>query len=79
MAASFSVRVCVACYLPAQRRHFNVLLHLAIPLVGALALIPVLLAASGINVAHLSITGLTYPIDPAAYLPGLDSARPGAS
>jgi hypothetical protein len=42
-------------------RHFNVLLHLAVPLVGALALVPVLLAAFGIDFAHLSITGLTWP------------------
>jgi amino acid transporter len=51
---------CIAYYLPAQRRHFNVLLHLAIPLIGALALIPVLIAAFGIDFAHLGITGLTY-------------------
>jgi amino acid transporter len=58
------ILTCVSCivyYLRAQRRHFNVLLHLVIPLVGALALIPVLLAAFGIDFAHLGITGLTYP------------------
>jgi amino acid transporter len=54
---------CIVYYLRAQRRHFNVLLHLVIPLVGALALVPVLLAAFGVNFAHLGITGLTYPAD----------------
>ena len=34
-----------------------------VPLIGALALIPVLLAAFGIDFAHLGITGLTYPAD----------------
>ena len=60
------VLTCVSCivyYLRAQRRHFNVLLHLVVPLIGALALIPVLLAAFGIDFAHLGITGLTYPAD----------------
>ena len=60
------ILTCVSCivyYLRAQRRHFNVLLHLLIPLVGALALIPVLLAAFGVDFAHLGITGLTYPAD----------------
>jgi hypothetical protein len=58
------ILTCVSCityYLRAQRRHFNVLLHLAVPLVGALALIPALLAAFGIDFAHLGITGLTWP------------------
>jgi amino acid transporter len=60
------VLTCVSCivyYLRAQLRHFNVLLHLVVPLIGALALIPVLLAAFGIDFAHLGITGLTYPAD----------------
>lgn len=60
------VLTCVSCivyYLRAQRRHFDVLLHLVVPLIGALALIPVLLAAFGIDFAHLGITGLTYPAD----------------
>lgn len=60
------ILTCVSCityYLRTQRRHFNVLLHLLVPLVGALALIPVLLAAFGIDFAHLGITGLTYPAD----------------
>ena len=39
------------------------LLHLLVPGVGALALIPVLLAAFGIDFAGLGITGLTYPAD----------------
>jgi hypothetical protein len=47
--------------LRAQRAHFNVLLHLAVPLVGALALIPVLLAGFGVDFANLGITSLTYP------------------
>ena len=57
------ILTCVSCivyYLRAQRGHFDVL-YLAVPLVGALALIPVLLAAFGIDFAHLGITGLTYP------------------
>lgn len=60
------ILTCVSCivyYLRAQRAHFNVLLHLAVPLVGALALIPVLLAAFGVDFAHLGITGLTWPAD----------------
>jgi amino acid transporter len=54
---------CVLYYLRAQRRHFNVLLHLVVPVVGALALVPVLLAAFGVDFAHLGISGLTYPAD----------------
>lgn len=54
---------CIVYYLRAQRGHFNVLLHGFIPLVGALALIPVLLAAFGVDFAHLGISGLTYPAD----------------
>jgi amino acid transporter len=54
---------CIVYYWRAQRRHFNVLLHLVIPLVGALALVPVLLAAFGVDFAHLGITGLSYPAD----------------
>ena len=60
------ILTCVSCtvyYLRAQRGHFNILLHLVIPLVGALALIPVLLAAFGIDFAGLGITSLTYPAD----------------
>jgi len=54
---------CIVYYLREQRRHFNVLLHLLVPLVGALALVPVLLAAFGVDFAGLGITGLTYPAD----------------
>lgn len=54
---------CIVYYVRAQRRHFNVLLHLLVPLAGALALIPVLLAAFGVDFAHLGISGLTYPTD----------------
>ncbi len=60
------ILTCVSCivyYLREQRRHFNVLLHFVVPLVGALALVPVLLAAFGIDFAGLGITGLTYPAD----------------
>jgi amino acid transporter len=58
------ILTCVSCtvyYLRTRRGDFNLLLHLVIPMVGALALIPVLLAAFGIDFAHLGITGLTYP------------------
>lgn len=54
---------CVVYYWRAQRPHFNVLLHLLVPLAGALALVPVLLAAFGVDFAGLGITGLTYPAD----------------
>ena len=54
---------CIVYYWRAQRRRFNVLLHLLIPLVGALALVPVLLAAFGVDFAHLGITGLTWPAE----------------
>jgi amino acid transporter len=58
------ILTCVSCtvyYLRTQREHFNVLLHLMIPLLGAAALVPVLLAAFGVDFAGLGITGLTYP------------------
>jgi amino acid transporter len=58
------ILTCVSCivyYLRARRGQFNALLHLIVPLVGALALVPVLLAAFGIDFAHLGITGLAYP------------------
>lgn len=59
---------CIVYYLREQRRHFNVLLHLLVPLVGALALVPVLLAAFGIDFAGLGITGLTYPANLAPFI-----------
>lgn len=60
------ILTCVSCtvyYWRAQRGHFNVLLHLLVPLAGAAALVPVLMAAFGINFAGLGITGLSYPAD----------------
>jgi amino acid transporter len=58
------ILTCVSCivfYLREHRDEFNPLLHLLIPLAGAVVFIPVLLAGLGIRVSGLGIQPLTSP------------------
>ncbi len=52
---------CVSYYLRERRGEFNALLHLVIPVAGALVFIPVLLAGLGIDFGGLGIQPLGYP------------------
>lgn len=52
---------CVSYYLRERRGEFNVLLHLVVPVLGALVFIPVLLAGLGIDFGGLGIQPLAYP------------------
>jgi amino acid transporter len=59
---------CVSYYWRERRGEFNVLLHLIIPVLGALIFIPVLLAGLGIDFGGLGIQPLAFPATIAPWL-----------
>jgi amino acid transporter len=59
---------CIVYYLRERRSEFNVILHLLVPAVSALAFLAVLLASFGIDFAALGIEPLTYPASLAPWI-----------
>ena len=59
---------CTVYYLRERRSEFNLILHLLVPAVSALAFLTVLVASFGINFAGLGIQPLTYPANLAPWI-----------
>lgn len=59
---------CIVYYLRERRSEFNVILHLLVPAISALAFLSVLVASFGIDFAGLGIQPLTYPTSLAPWI-----------
>lgn len=59
---------CIVYYLRERRNEINVMLHLLMPAVSALAFLTVLVATFRITLAGLGIQPLTYPESPAPWI-----------
>jgi amino acid transporter len=59
---------CIVYYLRERRSEFNVILHLLVPAISALAFLAVLVASFGIDFAGLGIQPLTYPASLAPWI-----------